>query len=81
MVTPNNYMFRPLAGHHQVVRSMKRVEGCTMYIVHPSILFIECTMYIVHPSSLFIQSSHEAHIKSVVYVSKLFEHIGMHHII
>jgi hypothetical protein len=23
----NNYMFRPLIGHHQVVRSMKRVEG------------------------------------------------------
>ena len=30
MVTPNNYMFRPLTGHHQVVYSMKMVEGCTM---------------------------------------------------
>jgi hypothetical protein len=34
MVTPNNYMFRPLAGYHKVVHSMKRVEGCTIYIVH-----------------------------------------------
>ena len=33
MVTRNNYMFWPLAGHHQVVHSMKRVEGCTMYNV------------------------------------------------
>jgi len=30
MVTPNNYMFRPLTGHYQVVHSKKRVEGCTM---------------------------------------------------
>ena len=33
MVIPNNYMFRPLAGHHQVVHSMKRAEVCTMYNV------------------------------------------------
>jgi hypothetical protein len=26
----HNYMFRPLTGHHQVVRTMKRVEGCTI---------------------------------------------------
>ena len=25
MVTANNYMFRPLTGHHQVVHPMKRV--------------------------------------------------------
>jgi len=33
MVTPNNYMFRPVTGHHQVVHSLKRVEGCTVYNV------------------------------------------------
>ena len=33
MVTANNYMFRPLTGHHQVVHSMKMVEGCTIYNV------------------------------------------------
>ena len=27
MVTANNYMFRPLTGHHQVVHPMKRVGG------------------------------------------------------
>ena len=48
MVTPNNYMFRPLTGHHQVVRTMKRVEGCTMYNVIP------IRLYIVQPSTLFI---------------------------
>ena len=31
MVTANNYMFRPLTGHHQVVNLMKRAEGCTIY--------------------------------------------------
>jgi len=31
MATANNYMFRPLTGHHQVVHPMKRVEGCTIY--------------------------------------------------
>jgi len=30
MVTPNNYMFWPLTGHHQVVHTMKSVDGCTM---------------------------------------------------
>ena len=33
IVTPNNYMFRPLTGHHHVVHSMKRVEGSIMYNV------------------------------------------------
>jgi len=31
IVTANNYMFRPLTGHHQVVHTMKRVGGCTVY--------------------------------------------------
>ena len=40
MGTANNYMFRPLTRHHQVVHPMKRVEGChqtevTLYIVQP----------------------------------------------
>ena len=33
MVTANNYMFRPLTGHDQLVHPMKRVGGCTIYIV------------------------------------------------
>jgi len=33
MVTANNYMFRPLTGHHQDVHLMKRAEGCTIYNV------------------------------------------------
>ena len=33
MVTANNYMFRPLPGHHQVVHLVKRAEGCTIYNV------------------------------------------------
>jgi hypothetical protein len=33
MVTANNYMFRPLAGHHQVVHTVKSVGGCTVYNV------------------------------------------------
>ena len=32
MVTSNNYMFRHLTGHHQVVHLMKRAEGCAIYI-------------------------------------------------
>ena len=47
MVTANNYMFRPLKGHHQVVHLMKRVEDrqseVTLYIVQPPNLFIRCT--------------------------------------
>ena len=31
MVKPNNYMFRPLAGHYQVVHSMKH----SMYSPQP----------------------------------------------
>ena len=27
MVTANNYMFRPLTGHHQVVHPIKRLGG------------------------------------------------------
>jgi len=33
MVTANNYMFRPLTGHHQVVHPMKRqklIVYCTV---------------------------------------------------
>ena len=48
MVTPNNYMFRPLTDHHQVVHSMKRFEGCTMYNVH-------FTLYSPQPFSLNVQ--------------------------
>jgi len=33
MVTANNYMFRLLTGHHQVVHLTKRVEDCTIYNV------------------------------------------------
>jgi hypothetical protein len=33
MVTANNYMFRPLTDHHQVVHTKKRAEGCTIYNV------------------------------------------------
>ena len=33
MVTANNYLFRLLTGHHQVVHLMKRAEGCTIYNV------------------------------------------------
>jgi hypothetical protein len=38
MVTANNYMFRPLTGHHQVVQPIKMGKGLTiykMYIVLP----------------------------------------------
>ena len=30
MVTANNYMFRPLAGHRQVVYLMKRAEAFSL---------------------------------------------------
>jgi len=44
MVTVNSYMFRPLTGYHQVVHTMKRVGGCTLYIVQPpTSLVIGCT--------------------------------------
>jgi len=33
MVTANNYMFRPLTGHHQVVHPMKRGWGAVQYTV------------------------------------------------
>ena len=42
MVTANNYMFRPLTGHHQVVHKLKRVRGLTIY-----------NMYILQPPKLF----------------------------
>jgi len=31
MVTANNYMFRPLTGHHHVVHPMKRCWGAVQY--------------------------------------------------
>jgi hypothetical protein len=31
MVTANNYMFRPLTGHYQVVHTVKGVGGCKIY--------------------------------------------------
>jgi len=31
MVTANNYMFRPLTGHHRVVHLMKRAEDYNMH--------------------------------------------------
>jgi hypothetical protein len=46
VVTANNYMLRPLTGHHQVVHPKKRGWGCTiytLYIVQPQPLFIRCT--------------------------------------
>ena len=30
MVTANNYIFRPVTGHHQVVHPMKRVEDFSL---------------------------------------------------
>ena len=52
VVTANNYMFRPLTCHHQVVHPMKRVGGCTIYNVtsNPT----DVTLYIVQPLALFI---------------------------
>jgi len=44
MVTANNYVFRPLTGHHQFVHLMKTAE-VTLYIVQPSNLFIRCTTW------------------------------------
>jgi hypothetical protein len=35
MVTTNNYIFRPLTGHHQVVHTMKKFGGCTILFVQP----------------------------------------------
>jgi len=49
MVTAN-YMFRPLTGHHQVVHTMKRVGGCTMYNEN-----LHCTFYSPQPFSLDVQ--------------------------
>ena len=54
MVTANNYMFRPLTGHHQVVHPMKRARGCTIYNV--TSVGLEVTLYIVQPLTLFIGS-------------------------
>ena len=31
MVTANNYMFRPLTGHYQVVHPMKTAQGDVQY--------------------------------------------------
>ena len=50
MVTANNYTFRPLTGHQQVVHPMKRVGGCTIYNVTHVI-----TLYIVQPPTFFIR--------------------------
>ena len=44
MVTANNYMFRSLTGHHQVVHLKKRAEGCTI-----------CILYSPQPFSLDVQ--------------------------
>ena len=46
MVTANNYMFRPVTGHHQVVHPMKwGLGGCTIvYCTAPNPLFIGCTI-------------------------------------
>ena len=47
MVTSNNYMFRPLIGHHQVVHCTAlnplSEDRSYIYIVQHSTLFIECT--------------------------------------
>jgi len=53
MVTANNYMFRPLTGHHQVVHTMKRVGGCTVYNV--TSVWWHVTLCIVQPPTLFIR--------------------------
>ena len=39
MVTANNYMFRPLIGHYQVVHLMKR--GCILYSPQPFSLDVQ----------------------------------------
>ena len=55
MVTANNYMFRPLTGHHQVVYTMKRVEGalynvqCNYRLITKSRHQTVVTLYIVQP--------------------------------
>ena len=55
MVTANNYMFRPLIGHHQVVIPMKRVEGCTIYNVTCVRQKLHCILYSPQPFSLDVQ--------------------------
>jgi len=45
MVTANNYMFRPLTGHHQVVHPMKRVGGCTIYNVTSDYEKLHCILF------------------------------------
>ena len=37
MVTANNYMFRPLTGHHQVVHPMKRGLFYQYHITYPGV--------------------------------------------
>ena len=54
MVTANNYMFRPLTGHHQVVHLMKSAEGCTIY----NVTFrqkLHCILYSPQHFSLDVQ--------------------------
>jgi hypothetical protein len=55
MVTANNYTFRPLTGHLQVVHLMKRAEGCTIYNVISVRQMLHCILYNPQPFSLDVQ--------------------------
>ena len=56
LVTANNYTFRPLTGHHQVLHSMKRVEGCIIYNVTAVRQKLHCISYNPQPFSLDVQT-------------------------
>jgi len=47
----NSYTFQPPTGHHQVVHTMKRARGCTIY----NCTIYNCILYSPQPSSLCVQ--------------------------
>jgi hypothetical protein len=54
MITANNYMFRSLTGHHQVVHPMKMGLGALQYTMKLlSRRQTEVTLYIVQPPTPF----------------------------
>jgi len=64
MVTGNNYMFRPLTGHHQVVHKMKRVEGGLYSPPQPFSFYVQpddglleaetCSCYLLPSSGTYV---------------------------
>ena len=47
VVTANNYMFRPLTGHHQVVQQMER--GWGLYNIQCDFCLMRCrSLYQIH---------------------------------